>query len=217
MEPVCRISLRQHPWSQVPHAQRYQSWRYARQFPKKFTIISGSYGWLKVQSGRTSLICMLCRNYDSLADGMNKGEGDVLSRVMLFTITLITKNVVGFLQRPLTTIDFLQRPWRPSLQTEFTKKSRYNYLVLGEVGNLVLNLSISTPMMLSIFWEKDVIYILARPSCIILWGEGGACAASTAGTYGAITAGCLPLAMAATSATEEEEATFLSVEKKRKC
>lgn len=45
-------------------------------------------------------------------------------------------------------------------------------------------------------------------------GERGACAVSVAGTCGIPTIGFLPLAMAVALAAEEEEAVFLSVEKR---
>ena len=68
------------------------------------TIIPSWYGQLKAQSGGTSLVSMLYGNCDSLPGRMKKGEGDVLSGVTLFAIIAVTKNVIGFLQGPLTTI-----------------------------------------------------------------------------------------------------------------
>ena len=47
-------------------------------------------------------------------------------------------------------------------------------------------------------------------------GGGGACVVLAAETCGVSTMGYLPLAMAATLATEEEQAMFLSVRKKKK-
>ena len=107
----------------------------------------------------------------------------------------------------------LQSLLSPQLQTAFIKISRYSCLVLVEVNSLVLNLSILASAILATL--QKTCSSLARPTRIILRGEGRACVVSAVGTYEVLTAGCLPLAIAASSAGDEKEEMFLSVEKKR--